>query len=200
MAELGLRLQEAMLFRPHMALDDVGCLRILWGTKGGRPRALPLPVSPTQRAVVEWAKTFAQTPAESMVPRGWRLERYRRRVYRLCARIGLTKRQQGATPHSLRHGALLRLYERLTGVAPPARGGDLVSHDPEADLAARILVALQAGHSRSSVSSAYLGPRRIRGQPVPPSPGLTPSGSSAAAADSGGNGDAREVSPPPRHT
>jgi len=161
-AEFGLRISEALTFRPHLAEDAAGCVRILWGTKGGRPRTLPLPLTPAQRAVLEWAKTFAETDAESMIPRGERLEVYRRRVYRLCAHVGLTKRQLGATPHSLRHGVLLRLYERLTGEAAPARGGTLGAHDAHADLAARVLVALQAGHSRPSVTSAYLGPRRVR--------------------------------------
>lgn len=161
MGEFSLRMLEALLFRPHLAEDPPGCIHILWGTKGGRPRTLPLPLSPSQRAVLAWAKTFAKTSADSMVPQTWRVERYRRRVYRLCARVGLTKKKRGITSHSLRHGSLLRLYELLTAECAPARGGDLVSRDPEADLAARMLVALQAGHSRTSVTSAYLGPRRV---------------------------------------
>jgi integrase len=158
----GLRSLEAWLFRPHLALDDVGRVRIDWGTKGGRPRTLRLPASVEQRAVIEWAKTFALTPAESMIPRGWRIERWRGRYYRLCARVGLTKRGLGVTPHALRHGFLLAVYHRLTGCAAPARGGDLAARDPDADRAARRLVAEDAGHARLSISSAYLGPMRVK--------------------------------------
>lgn len=156
----GLRAQEAWLFRPHLAVDSAGTLHILWGTKGGRPRTFPLPLTPQQRATLEWAKTFAHSSADSMIPTGWTLERWRRRFYRLCARLGLTKKLSGVTPHSLRHGVLLDLYEQLTGSAAPARGGALAAQDPGADQAARALVAELAGHSRPSVSAAYLGSPR----------------------------------------
>ncbi|MFL6600770.1 MAG: integrase domain-containing protein [Steroidobacteraceae bacterium] len=156
-AAFGLRALESWLFRPHLAEDAAGRVHILWGTKGGRPRTLPLPMTDEQRLALDWARSFAATDAESMIPRGWKLQQWRRRFYRLCARVGLTKRATGATPHSFRHGVLLDLYKRLTGSEAPARGGDLKARDPYADEAARALVAALAGHSRLSVSSAYLG-------------------------------------------
>lgn len=160
-AAFGLRAQEAWLFRPHLAEDTAGRVQILWGTKGGRPRIIPLPMTDEQRLTLNWSRSFAQTDAESMIPRGWKLQQWRRRFYRYCQRVELTKAASGATPHSFRHGVLLDLYERLTGSQAPARGGDLKHHDPEADLAARALVAALAGHSRVSVSSAYLGSARL---------------------------------------
>ena len=153
----GLRVQEAWLFRPHMA-ENSGAILILWGTKGGRPRTLPLPLTPEQSLALAWAKTFARSRADSMIPTGWTLERWRRRFYRLCRRIGLTKKLTGVTPHSFRHGVLLDLYEHLTASPAPARGGELELQDVAADRAARAIVAQHAGHARLSVSTAYLGP------------------------------------------
>jgi site-specific recombinase XerC len=164
-AAFGLRSQEAWLFRPHLA-EHGRQVRVLWGTKGGRPRLLPLPLTPEQKAVLEWAKQFAATPAESMIPPGWSVQRWRWRYYRLCKKIGLTRRALAVTPHSLRHGVLLDLYEALTGSPAPARGGELAQTDPQADAAARQVVAENAGHSRPQVSSAYLGPVRPRAPAV----------------------------------
>jgi hypothetical protein len=127
------------------------------GTKGGRPRDLPVPITSEQRAVLEWAKTFAATAPESMIPRGWRVERWRERYRWLCRRLGCTRRGLGVTPHSLRHGVLLDFYQKLTGVAAPVRGGTLRHDDPAADQAARELVAIFAGHGRAGVASIYLG-------------------------------------------
>jgi integrase len=160
-AAFGLRALESWLFRPHLAEDSAGRVHILWGTKGGRPRVIPLPLTEEQRLVLDWARSFAATDAESMIPRGWKLQQWRRRFYRLCQRVDLTKRQSGVTPHSLRHGVLLDLYEQLTGTEAPARGGDLRDRDPAADEAARALVAAVAGHARTAVSSAYLGSAKL---------------------------------------
>jgi integrase len=163
-AALGLRSSEAWLFRPHLALREDGSLQILWGTKGGRPRVLCVALTAEQHAVLAWARTFAVTRSESMIPRGWTVQRWRRRYYRLCARIGLTRRGLGVTPHAFRHEVLLDLYEWLTGHAAPARGGTLAIIDPAADRAGRELVSLVAGHVEVHISSAYLGGMRIRPQ------------------------------------
>lgn len=159
-AAFGLRSQEAWLFRPHLADLGQGQIRIAWGTKGGRPRVLPIPMTREQQAVLEWAKTFAASPAESMIPRGLRLERWRWRYYRMCRQIGLTRRALMVTPHSLRHGVLLDIYEQLLGQPAPARGGEAGELHPAAIDAVRQVVAEYAGHSRPQISSAYLGPLR----------------------------------------
>lgn len=153
----GLRSKEAWLFRPHLAVGQDGSLQVLWGTKGGRPRVLPIALTREHHTVLEWACTFAQTRSESMIPRGWSLKRWRRRYYLLCEQIGLTRKDLGVTPHSLRHGVLLDLYEWLTGVAAPARGGALGQQDPHTDRAARELISMYAGHAELHISSAYLG-------------------------------------------
>jgi hypothetical protein len=168
-AVFGLRSQEAWLFRPHQAVAG-RFLHIAYGTKGGRPRTLSTPISTLQQHIIDWAKTFAATPAESMIPRDCTLPQWRRHYYYLCEKVGLTRRASGATAHSFRHEVLLDLYEWITGVAPPARGGNLVDRDPYADRAARSIVAAHAGHAELHISSAYLGGIRPKRRPRPPEP------------------------------
>jgi integrase len=156
----GLRVNEALLFRPHLALQPDGHVQVDWGTKGGRPRGLRQPLTEQHRLVIDWCRRFAIAKPESMIPRGYTLERYRRQFYGYCEAIGLTRKALGVTPHSLRHGVLLDLYEWLTGYAAPARGGQLALIDPHSDRAAREIVAGHAGHRDPYITSAYLGPMR----------------------------------------
>ncbi len=160
MIVFGLRTLEALLFRPHLALRD-GVIHVPWGTKGGRPRTLQIVLTQQHYAVLEWAQTFARTRADSMIPSGCSVQRYRRRFYDLCRQIGLTRRA-GVTPHAFRHGCHLDFYEWLTGHPASARGGTLAQTDPDADRAARQLVALNAGHADLYVSGAYIGGMRPR--------------------------------------
>jgi hypothetical protein len=169
-AAFGLRVREAWLFRPHLAVDSDGRVNVGWGTKGGRPRKLPMPVTRTQRLALDRAQALVTDRCGSMVPPGYaRLEEWSREFYRLNRQIGLTKDQLGATTHSLRHGFLLDLYVELSGVQPPVRGGADTPSSPARDRAVRKVVAECAGHSRLQVSSAYLGSRRKKrsgGQPA----------------------------------
>lgn len=178
-AAFGLRSQEAWLFRPHLAVASDGGLHVRWGTKGGRPRVLPITLTPEHKALLAWACMFAATRAESMIPRGWSVQQWRRHYYGLCERIGLTRGGLGVTPHSFRHGVLLDLYEWLAGVPASARGGTLAQVDVHADRAARELVALHAGHVERHIASAYLGGVRLKAV-VPASPCFGDPVSSAA--------------------
>lgn len=89
--EFGLRVQESWCFRPHQAVRN-GLVHVLWGTKGGRRRVLGAPLIEEQRVLIELAKTFVTTEAESMVPRGCSLARWKAIFYRVVRRIGLTCR------------------------------------------------------------------------------------------------------------
>ena len=79
-------------------------------------------------------------------------------------KFGITKAKLGVTSHGLRHEALINQYEKLTGEAPPVRGGAPLPR--EIDRPARQEVAEVAGHSRTRAASAYLGGIRRR-QPKP---------------------------------
>lgn len=164
----GLRVQEAWCFRPHLALRD-GLVHVHWGTKGGRKRVLPIQLTEEQKHLIYLAQTFAVTEPESMVPRQCSLKTWKSAFYRVTHRIGLTKGQSGATPHSLRHSFLNREYERVTGRLSPIRGGTLAQEDAPSDRAARLHVADNAGHSRSSIASAYIGGVRSSRYRRPPS-------------------------------
>lgn len=155
----GLRVREAWLLRPHEAIQE-GVICIYWGTKGGRKRQLAFAPTEEHRQLIDEAKTFAATAAESMIPRGVSLKEWKSRWQRAMVKIGLTRRQLGVTPHSLRHSMLCRRFTQVSGHPAPVRGGELHKIDPGSDRAARDLIADLAGHSRRSVASAYIGGAR----------------------------------------
>ncbi|GFE85165.1 tyrosine-type recombinase/integrase [Steroidobacter agaridevorans] len=155
----GLRVQEAWCFRPHLSVQD-GFVRVKWGAKGGRPRTLS-ELTDEQRYLIELAKTFAATEAESTVPRRMSLKAWKAVFYRVTKRIGLTRAKWGVTPHSLRHSFAHRQHERATRRLAPVQGGTLAQDDPSADRAAREIVAEELGHSRASIAAAYIGGTRV---------------------------------------
>jgi site-specific recombinase XerD len=152
----GLRVREAWLFRPHLAGGSEH-VHVAWGTKGGRPRTLPAPMTPIQKMVLQRAQALVRYESGSMIPPGYRLDEWSRHFYGLCRTIGLTKAAMGITAHSLRHGVLLNFFEEMAGRAAPVRQPGAPGHDPERERSARELVAQHAGHTRPQVTSAYLG-------------------------------------------
>lgn len=163
MRVFGLRAREAARFRPHQAITASGHVKVNEGTKGGRPRELVMPLNELQLFALEQAKALVTNPAGSMIPAQYvRAEQWSRRFYRLCEEIGLTKKKLGVTPHSLRHGAFLTLYEELTGVPAPVRRTVDVVINADVDRDAREIVAQGAGHGRLQASAAYLGSSRRR--------------------------------------
>ncbi len=160
-AAFGLRAREAWSFRPHLSVGPLGSVEVNWGTKGGRPRKLPAALTPAQQYALERARVLVRHEHDSMIPPQFaHMKEWSGEFYRLCRRIGLTKDQLGVTPHSLRHGVLLDLYEQLAGVPAPVRGGTEPPDSPTRERETRKIVAEVAGHSRPQVSSAYLGSHR----------------------------------------
>lgn len=157
--EFGMRVNEAWSCRPHHMLQR-GLVCIYWGCKGGRKRQLPLVPTDDHVALIERAKAFAKTKAESMIPRRVSRKEWKSRWQRAMKKIGLTRDQLGRTPHALRHSFLCRQFETASGRAAPVRGGNLHAIDPVADRAARELTADPAGHVRPSIASAYVGGAR----------------------------------------
>lgn len=79
----------------------------------------------------------------------------------ICHNSGIS-RKNGITSHGLRHERLNELYTEKTGQASPIKSKS--SHqapnqatDPELTKIARQEVSEVAGHSRPSISGAYLG-------------------------------------------
>ena len=151
-------------------MSDDGYL-IRHNTKGGRPRtAERIFVGEKERAVIEWAQRLVVRRSGRMIPEGISQKVWSRRFYGWTAKLGLTRAKLAATPHGLRHERLQAIYEWLTGSATPVRGGDLPRIDLQADREARAIVAKFAGHSRPSITGAYIGgvrrPRRKARKPT----------------------------------
>jgi integrase len=59
------------------------------------------------------------------------------------------------TAHGLRHGYAAERYQAETGMAPPVATDERA--DAAVDFAARRLVSESLGHSRTQITSVYLG-------------------------------------------
>ena len=151
-----LRSQESWLIRPALA-DCQTHLAVRWGTKGGRDRVVAID-TPEKRDLINHAKVWANKTSGSLIPSGYTLKTWRRHYYYVATKCGLT-RAKGIVPHGLRHQAANELYEQITGVPSPVRQGEKFLK-PENDEYARQVVAETTGHSRTQITSAYLGGRR----------------------------------------
>lgn len=120
----GLRPVESWLFRPHLAVVCHGCLAIWQDPQSGRVTTLEIELTPAHVAVLEWARSIALTPWESMIPPGWTLERWGRHFYRLCGTVGLTRRQLGRTPLGFRQAVSPDLYAWLRSISGAAAPDD----------------------------------------------------------------------------
>lgn len=159
----GLRLQEAILIRPLIAWQG-STLNVVDGTKGGRPRSVPVRTD-HQRDVLKRAIEMAKgTLTGSMVPVGRNLKQSLQNAYYIFRKVGITKAQSGISPHGLRHGYANDRYEEEAGVPSTVRGGDQQAVDREKDHDARMVVSAELGHSRVNILGAYTGGRK-RGRP-----------------------------------
>lgn len=152
--QFGLRRAESMLIQPWKA--DVGTALILQGswTKGGRPRRIPI-LTPAQRDVLERAKAFVQHKTASLIP-PHKTFRQQQDTYTTCvAEVGLSKL------HGLRHAYAQRRFFELAGFPCPACGGpsmrELTPTQRQADMDARMILTGEMGHSRTQITTAYIG-------------------------------------------
>ncbi|MBP5988789.1 MAG: integrase domain-containing protein [Piscinibacter sp.] len=170
MKEFGLRCKEAVMFRPNQdivtaaqagkaAAGTAEYLQLRRGTKGGRLRYVPV-VTPSQLVAIEHARRVAPGENDSLSDPRYQLVRAIRHQRYVMELFGLTKAMLGVTAHGLRHGYAAERYEAETGVAPPVATAERA--DVAVDLAARRLVSESLGHSRSQITSVYLGSSRGR--------------------------------------
>lgn len=158
----GLRLKEAVTFRPHLAereIDGVNCIVVEFGTKGGRPRVVPIEL-PEQREALEHAKRLVKFVKGNLGWDGLTLEQAMRRFSNTMSRHGITKKDMGVTIHGLRHEYANDKYERDAGVKSPVRGGKKGEVDKDTDYKVRMGVSEALGHSRESITASYYGSHR----------------------------------------
>ena len=162
----GLRVTESWLARPLELLDEaIGreILRIQHGTKGGRPRDVPL-IELAQLDVLTRVAAFTRGQHQTMIPVRYSLPQWRSRYYTIVRSHGLRRDAEGGlgvTSHGLRHQYLHSVYKRLTGTDAPIKGA--VTLDMPTHRAALKTLSEHAGHSDVRKASAYLGsPTLIR--------------------------------------
>lgn len=148
----GLRMKEAALIKPHMA-DKGTYLAVNWGTKGGRDRVVPIQ-SDYQRDVLTRAKSILGNPGPSMTPKDFNFKQWKNHYYYVCRQAGIS-RKNGIISHGLRHERLNEIYHEMTGQLSPIKGGETAA--THVHHVAYQEIAEVAGHSRESISGAYIG-------------------------------------------
>lgn len=154
--ELGLRSKEASLLNNHNALKQAesrGSVTIEDGTKGGRPRELPI----TDQRQIEALKNAAQIQNKdrNIIPPNKSWNQF---VNGELKDNRVAMQEQGVTGyHDLRSAYAADRYQQITGHAAPTNGGKIADRD--ADRAAREQISSELGHGRIDVTSNYLGGR-----------------------------------------
>lgn len=166
--ELGLRMKESCLINAQSALyqaEKSAVVQIKFGTKGGRPREVPI-TSKKQIDVLRNAAILQQND-RSMVPKSQSLKSYVNNCYQ----------QLRATVmdgfHGERHHYTNLRYEQLTGEKSPVEAGVMhgkshinyiaqnrkitIEEAKALDLKARAKISKELGHSRVSITNNYLG-------------------------------------------
>lgn len=166
-ARFGMRPKEARHFRPHGAVipraaaiardadafpEHDTFLHISHGTKGGRPRDVPI----TTDAQRELLSRLTEAVATGMyVGRpGHTSTQNSTRFYYVIRRFGISKDQLGVVAHGLRHQHANDQYESAAGAPSRVRGGAV---RPALDAEARQRTARLLGHNRPRVVSCYVG-------------------------------------------
>ena len=150
-AAFGMRREESIKFNPSR--DDKGdSLTLEAGTKGGRPRSVPIKTTEQRLLVDECHKLVGKL---ALIPPGKNFK-YQLKVYEnTTAKAGFHKL------HGLRHQYAQERYERITGWKSPVCGGPkravLSSADKQLDNTARQLISRELGHERIEVLAVYIG-------------------------------------------
>ena len=170
MRVFGLRREEAVMFKPHRA--DYGIyIKVRDGTKGGRERNISI-TNDEQRKVLDAAKEQVKKVDGHVGHPDRTLKQALRRFNYVLERVGATRRGLGITSHGLRHQRLNDLYEEVAGTPSPVRrqqredSDSLPQPDPMLHDLARARVSEEGGHTRLSISNAYIGSNKPSKNPV----------------------------------
>ena len=141
------------MFKPWQC-DGGQALLVVDGTKGGRPRIVPLR-NQEQRAALDYLKAQVGDRNSSLADPSRTLKQALTRYYVVMRAAGITRKKLGVTSHGLRKQFANLIYFEETGVKSPVQGGPPI--DRAEDLAARLRLLEQLVHSRESIGTAYLG-------------------------------------------
>lgn len=184
-AAFGLRAKESWRLRPLQDVLPSGHLHAVDGTKGGRPRKVPIEFTWQYDLLIEVAELASQTNPEhgTLIPRAYTQARWRRHFYAVLEKHGITKNGCGVTAHGLRHQYFHQMYERMAGQAAAIKGGGKIVNRERHEEAMRKIVEA-AGHSRQTKANAYLSTYSVQAAAARPT--LTPEAASQAVMDADG--------------
>jgi integrase len=167
----GARAKESIMFQPrHQVIADGKVLALHRGTKGGRPRVVPIDDA-FKREVVQLLREFAQSRwmgGDGHLGNPDRtLQQNITRYYTVLHNCGVSKEDIGVTGHGLRSEYACDELERR-GIMPTIRGGSGKTDSPLATEIAYLHVSESLGHGRKSVMPAYAGGfLNVPAQPLP---------------------------------
>ena len=150
----GLRREEALKIKPHMA-DKNDRLELLssW-CKGGRGRVIPIRTE-EQRYWLDQATKLAGKFGHSLIPQKKNYKQQRDVYDKQVNRAGLRNL------HGLRHAYAQLRYRELTGWESSINGGPrlrtLMHEQKQIDHQARMILSEELGHSRKQITTSYLG-------------------------------------------
>jgi hypothetical protein len=150
----GLRREESLKIKPHLA-DKGDHLELLpFWCKGGRGRFVPIHTA-EQRHWLEEAKMQAGKLGNSLIPPTKTYIRHRYVYDKQVVRAGLRNL------HGLRHAYAQQRYKELTGWEAPINGGptstELSSAQKAIDQQVRLILTEELGHSRLQIVRQYCG-------------------------------------------
>lgn len=154
----GLRVKEALMLRPRVSHEGQFVL-ILEGTKGDRPRIIPVE-NDFQRRVLEKAKVIVDKKTGFFGKRGKTFSQKCNRFYNVMKSCGITLSADGVTAHGLRHQYMHECFKKMLGIEPPVRGGNLNVVDLYRLHVASQKLMERAGHTRVTIGASYYGSRR----------------------------------------
>lgn len=184
MHAFGLRKKEGVNFKPHIHISlDETHLEVIDGTKGGRPREVPIETE-HQRLLIKQAQAMCKRRNDFLLDSEKTLAQNMSRMDNVCKKFNIVGKPKpgrkpnpdalGITLHGLRHGYASRVYAEKTGHLSPVQGGSMQAYYAEETRKARLDISERLGHARIGITNAYLGGRRKPKHSPHPSDQSTP--------------------------
>lgn len=167
--ELGLRFEESAKIdaqKAYLQAVEKGVVTIKAGTKGGRIREVPITSNSQIVALKAAAEYQSFHKIKSMIPTGQSYKDFRHAAYNEVRVLSIHF-------HGERRAYAIARYYALVGIAPPVvvgirkpsehiayvakTLGISVKDAGSLDYSARLKISFELGHSRTSVTRAYLG-------------------------------------------